>query len=70
MDGCNLDYSGQLNVCCELGLKSCYKSSQPISLEETRKGNILSLKCSVTNISLRSGNLDGLQNRNQRWECL
>lgn len=68
MDGCYLDYSGQVNICCELRLKSCYESSQSTSLEETRKGNILSFKCSMTNISLQSGNLEGLQSRNQRWE--
>lgn len=60
MDACYLSHSGQVSMCRELGLKSCYESSQLVSFEETRKGNILSLKSSVTNISLWSGNLGGL----------
>lgn len=67
-DDCSLGHSGQVSTCCQLRLKSCSQSSQPVCFGETRKGNILAFKGSNTNIFIWNDNLDGSQNRDQRRE--
>lgn len=57
-DCCCLGHSGQgkhLLKVLGYGLKSCYESSQPVSVGDARKENMLSFKNSMTNITLWNG---------------